>query len=149
MTTPVDVPAPAKHFGKGDPLYVQAQQIWSILTGFVMVRKYPVLDDRVRHQFCDLIAYAELAEIIGRPGSQNTLSRQLGIVGHYCVMNDLPPLNIIVVNKNSELPGDGAVLRKGRTVHDEMRAVGEFNWFSVRPPTVGALRKVYDHHKGK
>lgn len=148
MTEQSNIPAPAKRFGKGDPLYVQAQQMWVILTGFVEMRKYPVLDEHIRRKFCDLIAYSELAELMGRAGMQNTLSRQLGILGRYCVMNNLPPLNIIVVNKDSELPGDGAVLREGKTIQEEMKAVGEFNWFDVRPPTVGALRKVYDHAKG-
>ncbi|WP_146757596.1 hypothetical protein [Cereibacter johrii] len=139
--------APAKFFGKGDPLYVQAQQMWGILTGFVMMKSYPVPEQKMRTNFLELIAYSELAELMGRPGSQNMLSRQLGILGHYCVMNDLPPLNIVVVNKISELPGDGAVLRAGRTVKEEMLAVSSFNWFAVRPPTIGALRKVYDQCK--
>lgn len=147
MPTKPHISAPAKHFVKGDPLYVQAQQTWIILTGFVMMPKYPVHDSNIRRKMHELIAYSELAELMGRPGAQNMLSRQLGIVGHYCVMNELPPLNIIVVNKVSELPGDGAVLREGRTIKDEMSAVEKFNWFSVRPPTVGALRKVYDHCK--
>lgn len=146
MTSKNNEHVPAKYYQKGDALYVQAQQIWSILIGFVMMKKYPVGDHRAAN-FYDLITYSELADLMGRPGAQRTLSRQLGIVGHYCVMNDLPPLNIIVVNKDSELPGDGAVLRKGRTVAEEMGAVGAFNWFDVRPPTVGALRKVYDCHK--
>lgn len=111
------------------------------------MKKFPVLNDKARSDFYDHMAYSELAKLMGRPGSQNMLSRQLGIVGHYCVMNDLPPLNIIVVNKDSELPGDGAVLRDGRTVQEEMLAVEAFNWFDVRPPTVGALRKVYDSRK--
>lgn len=145
MESTVDVPAPAKHYQKGDPLYVQAQQIWCILTGFAMQRKYPFDDRGSQSGICELIAYGELAEIMGRPGGGNMLGRQLGIVGRYCVMNNLPPLNIIVVNKNSELPGDGAVLRSGRTIEDEMSAVASFDWFTVRPPTIGALRKVYDH----
>ena len=144
MSASLTAPAPAKYFGRGDALYVQAQQIWCILTGFVMMHRYPVLDDQARRNFCDLITYSELAELMGRPGAQNMLSRQLGIVGHYCAMNDLPPLNVIVVNKDSELPGDGAVLREGHTVREEMAAVAAHAWFDIRPPTVGALRKVYD-----
>lgn len=138
---------PAKFYVKGDPLYVQAQQIWIILTGFVMMKTFPVSSSKVRSKLCRLISYSELAELMGRPGAQNMLSRQLGIVGHYCVANDLPPLNTIVVNRNSEMPGDGAVVRKGRTVEEEMDEVTSFNWHEVRPPTVGALRKVYDSRK--
>lgn len=151
MASQVKIPAPAKFYQKGDPLYVQAQQIWIILTGFAMMRKYPVQEGqhRIRRDFCDHIAYSELVEIMERPGAQNMISRQLGIIGHYCVMNDLPPLNVIVVNKDSDLPGDGAVLREGRTLEQEMIAVTTFNWFSVRPPTVGALRKVYDARNSK
>lgn len=135
---------PAKFFIKGDALYVQAQQIWIILTGFVMMKACLSFDHKVKQKLPDLIFYSELAQLMGRPGGQNMLSRQLGIVGHYCVLNDIPPLNIIVVNKDSGLPGDGAVLREGCNVKSEMNAVTDFNWFNVRVPTIGAFRKVYD-----
>lgn len=136
--------APAKFFGKGDALYVQAQQIWLILTGFVMMRAFPAVDPKISRQLPEFIYYKELAELMGRPGAQNMLSRQLGIVGHYCVLNGLPPLNVIVVNKTSEMPGDEVVLRQGCGVREEMKAVSEYNWFDVRAPTIGAFRKVYD-----
>lgn len=139
---------PVKFFGKGDALYVQAQQIWITLSGFVMMKSYLAFDAKAQRGLPDLMYYSELAVRMGRPGGQNMLSRQLGIVGHYCVLNDIPPLNIIVVNKDSELPGDGAVLREGRTVGEEMNAVSEFNWLAVRTPTIGAFRKIYDSYKG-
>ena len=33
-----------------------------------------------------------------------TLTRQLGIVGYYCLEHELPPLNAIVVNQDTESP---------------------------------------------
>lgn len=145
MATELDTTVSAKRFAKGDALYVQAQQMWVILVGFIMMRKYPAPSTVRKMDYFERIAYGELAEIMGRPGGGNMLSRQLGILGRYCVQNGLPALNVIVVNKDSEMPGDGAVVRLGMTVEEEMREVENFNWFTVRPPTVGALRKVYDN----
>ncbi|MGR3794589.1 hypothetical protein [Vannielia sp. SX4] len=133
-----------KTFGRGDPLYVQAQQIWLVLTGFSMMRTNPAIPERLRNELPELIHYDELAELMGKPGAQHTLNRQLGIVGHYCIDNDLPPLNVIVVNKDSELPGDGVVSRDGQDILTEISAVNKFNWFGIRVPTIGTLRKTYD-----
>ena len=136
--------APAKFYARGDALYIQAQQIWCILTGFVMMHRYPVADPSIRRDFVELITYEELAELMGRPDAYGVLGRQLGIVGDYCLMNDLPALNAIVVNKKYHKPGKRVVHHEDRSVYEEQRAIDEIDWFSVRPPTVGALRKVYD-----
>ena len=39
------------------------------------------------------------------------------------------------------MPGEEVVLRAHKTVEEEMRDVGKFDWFSVRPPSVEDLRK--------
>ncbi|MCV2879624.1 hypothetical protein OE699_12280 [Sedimentimonas flavescens] len=144
MPTTIDTVAPAKTYGKGDALYVQAQQIWIILTAFVMSKSFPGTSWEKFDHPNDRIYYSELAAKMGRPGAQRTLSRQLEIVGRYCVMNNLPALNAIVVNKTSQIPGDGVVLHQSRDEFQEIATVNNFDWFTVRPPTVGALRKVYD-----
>lgn len=118
-------------------MYVQAQQIWVILIARVMADG----PSRSKH-----MTYGELALAMGYPDTRagHTLGRQLGIVGNYCVANDLPPLNVIVVNQETKVPGDEVVLRKGRTVKEEQKAVLKENWFSVRVPTTGTFRQVWE-----
>lgn len=126
------IPA-ARHFARGDRLPVQAQRIWLILCGQVMLRK-------------EKITYGELAEFMRYDDKRagHMLSRQLGIIGLYCKMNDLPPLNAIVVNAGTNMPGHDVLLRDGRSAKQEISAVLKEDWFGIRVPTTGTLRKVWD-----
>lgn len=144
---PETSPVPAKVFAKGDPLFVQSQQIWTILTAFVMMKSFTNADGKRRRDLPDLISYKELAALMGRPGQQHVLGRQLGIIGIYCLMNGLPALNAVVVGEKHEEPGDGVIVGDGRSWREEMDKVHAQDWFELRPPTVGALRKVYDMRK--
>lgn len=128
-----------KTYGKGDRVYVQAQQIWQILTAHAMLRR-PVgrsLRDSLLH-------YADLAELMGKHRKAGiTLSRQLGIVGVHCVNHGQPPLNVIVVNQETGEPGTDVVLTPGSTVRKDQRQVFRCDWFRIRPPSVKALKDVY------
>jgi hypothetical protein len=59
------------------------------------------------------MTYGRLAQAMGYPDRQAgiTLARQLGIIGEYCKMNDIPSLNAIIVNQETGEPGSGVVLR--------------------------------------
>jgi hypothetical protein len=126
-----------RHYGEGDRLHIQAQRIWLILAAFVSSPIRKTTDRKT-------LTYGELAELMGydrRAG--HTLSRQLGIVGHYCLQNGLPTLNAIVVNQNTGEPGDDVVLTKGHTPKEERKAVMATNWFEYGVPSTGTLRKVW------
>jgi hypothetical protein len=133
-----DIPA-VRRYEVGDRLYVQAQRIWLILVAFAESPLRKTSDPKT-------ITYGELAELMGYPDRRagHMLGRQLGIVGYYCKINDLPALNSIVVNQTTGEPGDEVVLRRGRTVDDEQRAVMAQDWFAIRIPTTGTLRKVWE-----
>jgi hypothetical protein len=128
-----------KRFRRGDRLHVQAQHIWLILVAFVMSWQ------RTR-KGRSTMTYGELAQAMGYPDRQAgiTLARQLGLVGEYCKMNDIPPLNVIVVNQGTGEPGAGVVLRDGRSVRQEQSAVLKEDWFRFRVPTTGTFRKVLE-----
>lgn len=79
----------------------------------------------------------------------HTLGRQLGIVGFFCKANDIPPLNCVVVNQLTGMPGDDLVVRFRRTPKEEQRAVMRFDWFSVRVPTTGTFRRVWESVRRK
>ena len=126
---------------RGDRVYVQAQQIWLILVAFAMKDRGPN-DPKT-------MTYGELANAMGYPDARagHTLGRQLGIVAKYCIDNDLPPLNAIVVTQQGS-PGDEVMLRDGRTVKQEQRAVLGEDWFSLRVPTTGTFRQVWEEASG-
>lgn len=133
------IPAIRK-YKKGDRIYVRAQQIWLILVAFVMKNKFAT--DSVDN--CKTITYGDIAILMGYPDARagRTLSRQLGIIGHYCLHNNLPALNSIVVNKLTDCPGDHVVLTGDNSVKKEQSAVMKENWFQFGVPSTGALRKV-------
>lgn len=128
-----------KEFGLGDRVYVQAQSMWLILVAHVMCPERSGIRPRT-------ITYGDLAVRMGYedPRAGHTLSRALGIVGEYCKYNDLPPLNVLVVNEITKQPGDNVVVRSGKTVSEEQRAVMKQNWFKIRVPTTGTFRQVWE-----
>jgi hypothetical protein len=133
----IDIPS-LRRFKKGDRVYVQAQQVWLVLTSFVMRS-----DRNPRRP--TLITYGDLAEAMGMSRRSGiTLVRQLGIVGHLCVLNDLPTLNSIVINDVTNKPGDHVVTRRGKTYQQEQAEVMKENWYGIRVPTTGTLRKVWE-----
>ena len=136
MAPPPDV----KFYESGDRLYVQAQRIWLILVGFVM--QHPQRASSAP----PTISYGDLAKLMGAADGRagHTLGRQLGIVGEFCLANGLPALNAVVVNQQTRQPGAEVVLQPGNSVLDEQRAVAAYNWYTVRPPTTGTLRQVWE-----
>ena len=129
-----------KFFESGDRLYVQAQRIWLILVSLVM--QHP---DRNK-SIPPTISYGDLAKLMGAADGRagHTLGRQLGIVGAFCLANDLPALNAIVVNQQTRQPGAEVVLQAGHSVRDEQCAISKYDWFSVRVPTTGTFRQVWE-----
>lgn len=129
---------PAKWFRRGDRLHVQAQQIWLILTSMIMASERDPSNPF-------LVTYGQLAKVMGYEDARagHTLGRQLGIVGNYCKMNDLPPLNVVVINKQTGQPGAEVVLRRGESVASEQAAAMREDWFLIRVPTTGTFRQVW------
>jgi len=135
------IPRPKK-FQRGDRLHVQAQQIWLVLVSKIMnSSREPAAPFK--------ITYGKLATALGYddPRAGHTLGRQLGIVGDYCKMFGLPPLNVIVINQATGQPGAEVVLRDGKTVAEEQAAVMRKNWYEIRVPTTGTFRQVWDAKK--
>ena len=87
------------------------------------------------------MTYEELA---GRMGWKVpvALAGPLGIVGNYCCENGLPSLSSMVVRKYTREPGEGVVLREGKTCADEQHDVMKTDWFMYQVPTIEAFRRV-------
>jgi hypothetical protein len=134
------VPPAAKLFSKGDRVYVRAQQVWLALVMFVMSR-----DNSEK-----TMTYGALAEKLGLDKRAAIgLGRELGILGYFCKLNDLPAINSIVVNHQTGLPGAGVVVRDGKTFRQEQAETLKFNWLQIRVPTTGTLRQIWDEYMGE
>ncbi|HHR6132333.1 TPA: hypothetical protein ACS72K_003997 [Providencia alcalifaciens] len=127
-----------KTFERGDRIYVQAQQIWLILVTWV---------EHNKSSGVSTITYGELAEKMGHSSKQagRTLGRQLGIIGQLCLLNDLPPLNCIVVNQQTKQPGSEVVLSSIGSIEKDQKDVFKTNWFNLRVPTTGTFRKIWEN----
>lgn len=127
-----------RRYAFGDRVFVTAQQMWSILAGFVMWSP-----DAAKR---GLITYGDLAEKAGYADRRagRLIGRQLGVIGEFCLQNDLPALNSIVVRADSGVPGTGVVHNVARTVSEEQEDVLAYNWYIIGVPTTGMLRKVWE-----
>ncbi|MCJ8191189.1 hypothetical protein [Sphingomicrobium aestuariivivum] len=126
-------------YGDGDRIWAQAQQIWQILVGLVTTNQIEGTPEKSK------ITYGRLAGVMGKPTQAGrTLTRQLWMIGEYCRYNDLPTLNTIVVNKETGLPGHDVVLNSGNSIATELSNVADYNWASVRQPTISTFRDVWE-----
>ena len=141
---------------KGVRDHVRAQQIWIILTAYVSCCPREITDVDMgkilsvgnrASKGINVITYGDLAILMGYKNRQagRTLANPLGLIGHYCKLNNLPPLNTIVVNSETRAPGCEVVVRDGRTYEQEQAEVMTTNWLKFRPPSTATFRKVAEY----
>jgi hypothetical protein len=96
----------------------RAQQIWQVLSSAAHNRQ--------------ILTYSGLGELIGT--GAGTLAPLLGLVMRYCDVRGLPPLTVIVVNKNTGLPGSGLTTLENLGVDRERVFVHE--WLKMPVPSL-------------
>lgn len=136
-----------KYYKKGDRIPVRAQQIWLILTAHAMLKPDGDYkrDDGWSGWGSGKITYGNLAIQMGMdPKAGVTLSKHLAVIGYFCQEQGLPPLNAIAINDTSGQPGYGVVETDG--FEEDQKKVWATDWFSIRPPSIKALRDIYDEH---
>ncbi len=106
---------------------IRAQQAWQYLIGKAFNRQ--------------ISRYEELRELMGYRTS-NPLGVILGCIMFYCEQNNLPPLTIIVVNKDG-IPGEGFTAEKLKNYHKRREDVFNFPWYTLMPPTAEELRQAF------
>ncbi len=128
-----------RKFCSGDRVHVQAQQIWQLLVSILISRSLVGKRQDVT------ITYGDLAIAMGKVSQAGrSLIKPLWIIGEYCKDVGLPTLNSIVVNKLTGIPGDHVVLSDGRSIAAEMKAVNNYDWSQVSPPSGGTLLVVWN-----
>src|SRR4051812_28364595 len=83
-------------YARGATMESRACQLWQVLVGCAHRR--------------ETVTYQAVCELLGHT-QPKVLAKQLGRIMHYCSQNRLPPLTILVVNKNTGRPGDGLELK--------------------------------------
>jgi hypothetical protein len=136
-----------KKYDRGDRIPVRAQQMWLILTAQAVLKPDGDYEEGAGWSGWGrgIISYGALATQMGMNSKAGvTFSRHLGLLGFYCQQEGLPPLNVIAVNAVTGIPGYGVVETEGFE-KDQEKVLNE-PWFSYRPPSIKALRDVYDEH---
>ena len=123
-------------FETGARTYVRAQQAWQILTAYVQFGLN-------REGFGEgVITYGKLGHLMGFDGQ--TAGRQaIKPVRHiyrFCVANDLPLLSVMVVRKDTGLPGWDYMVPDEKALQKIRLKVREQNWFEFRTPTASVFK---------
>ena len=95
----------------------RALQIWSLL----------VCAARDRRTY----TYGDLADALGMGGA-GVMGDFLGPIMYYCRDQQLPPLTVLVVKKDTGLPGKG--LTTLEDVNLDRERVFAHDWFQMEPP---------------
>lgn len=120
----------------GERQYARAQRIWQVLIGYVMFKQ------NMSGKGPGIITYADLAELLGyERRAAVTLGAPLGYIHRFCEQNDLPHLNAIVVRDDTGIAGWDEMYPDFKRHLREQKRVQEFDWFRVRTPSAGTLKK--------
>ena len=91
-------------------IYERAAQIWAVL----------VLAARNRQ----ILTYDVVGKLIGVP--RQALACMLEPIQSYCLVNDLPPLSILVISEQTGIPGTGFIA--AQDIPKTQVAVFGFDW---------------------
>ena len=109
-----------KFFAEDSTVYSRAMQIWMVLIGMAHNRQ--------------TMTYGALARTLGytSPGAQ-FMTRLLDPVMRYCQDNNLPPLTVLVVNRETGKPGTG--LSTLNDIDKDRELVFNHDWYYIYPPS--------------
>lgn len=103
----------------------RAQQLWQILIAAATERR--------------IVTYAILSNLIGIK-IPVALADPLYYIKYWCEANGLPPLTVLVVNKETGKPGSGMSLEDFDKAREE---VFNYAWYRLVPPTAEELKAAY------
>ena len=111
--------------------FTRAQQLWLMLIAAATERR--------------IVTYGMLCDLIGIKVAVS-LTDPLFYVKHWCESNSLPPLTVIVVNKETGRPGSGLTLEDMDKARED---VFNYPWYRIVPPTAEELKEAYTALHGK
>lgn len=86
-----------------------------------------------------IITYSLLSKEQMEYGDGGILAFPLGCIMGWCHENGLPPLAVLVVNKETGIPGEGLGTVEDKNYPAAQQRVFDFNWFQHFAPTVEEL----------
>lgn len=106
--------------------YKRAAQIWSILALSVHSRQ--------------LLTYGMLEKLTGifRPG----LGQCLDPIQSYCLRHDLPPLTVLAVGEDTDMPGGGFIAAKD--IPQAQQKVFTHDWLGHGAPSPETLEEAWE-----
>ena len=96
----------------------RACQIWAVLAWAARNRQ--------------TLSYGDLGKLVGVPTAG--LGKLLEPIQSYCLVEKLPPLTVIVVQKETGLPGPGCVVDTAAAFAGSLAAVYSFDWLEHGNP---------------
>jgi hypothetical protein len=115
----------------GEKSAIRALQTWQYLIGKAFNRQ--------------TVRYGDLAKQLGYSDSR-PLSPILGQIMFFCQQNELPPLTILVVNKDGT-PGEGFTDADPDEFHRCREDVFNYDWYGIVPPKIKEFRKAWERAK--
>ena len=102
-----------------------AAQIWPILVGAAK-NEQP-------------LSYGDVARRIGEEDPR-IIGQLLEPIQSYCLLNKLPALTVLVVNKNTGEPGRGFIAVPRDAIPNEKQKVFNHNWMAEKTPSPDDLQ---------
>jgi len=118
-------------FSQNPTRALRAQQIYHILVGCAYDRK--------------TLTYGMVADLLGYGGA-GVLGQTLGYIRSWCIENDLPEINELVVGQESGIPGDG--LDQLTDWNSRREQIYATDWFDIIPPTGAEIDAVHKSEAG-
>ena len=116
-----------RRFDENPTLYKRALQIWQILISKASNRQ--------------TMTYGNLSNMLDGSIRAIEMGDYLDPVMRYCRTNRLPPLTILVVNRETGEPGSG--FPRSNALNADRERVFNYNWFAVIPPTPEEFEKTH------
>ena len=127
---------PIQNYPRPARRHEQAHQMWMILSAYV------ALECKGKLKRKGIITYGELASKMGYPVQAGyTLSEPLGMIARFCMSENLPLLNTVVVSLENGEPGTDVIFDPSQSLRKQQKKVKKFDWFSIRPPSLRAIRE--------
>ena len=106
--------------------YQRVQHVWSLLVCAATDRR--------------TYTYGGLADALGIPGGAQAMRHYLAPVMYYCREQQLPPLTVLVVSRETGRPGEG--LTTLENVNRDRENVFAHDWFQMPLPETGDFEGV-------
>ncbi|MDU9403690.1 hypothetical protein RTH46_14450 [Pseudomonas sp. zfem004] len=85
------------------------------------------------------LTYGMLSRLIGVPAAG--MGRLLEPIQSYCILQDLPPLTLLVVQKSSGLPGRGFIGAKAADYARDQMRIFAYDWLAHGNPQAEKLEQ--------